>query len=170
MTLVIGVDPGGTTGICALWITHDPLIVENPINSIEVIQCDGEGRTARIAVIMVVNALIARATLENEREVILSVESFVVGMRAAKSRHSGAGKQARDIIADLYNMRNVWRVSHPAVVVKKWATDERLDKAGIMTATTGMRHARDAGRHALFAAVKGGHMPDPLSRKQTPAL
>jgi hypothetical protein len=49
--------------------------------------------------------------------------------------------------------------------VKPWATDTRLAAAGLMEPTTGMRHARDAARHALFAAVKTYGLPDPLSAR-----
>jgi hypothetical protein len=48
--------------------------------------------------------------------------------------------------------------------VKPWATDERLEAAGLLDLTKGMRHARDAARHALFTAVKDGGVPDPLSK------
>jgi hypothetical protein len=53
----------------------------------------------------------------------------------------------------------------PAAHVKPWATDERLEAAGLLEATKGMRHARDAARHALFAACKDGGIPDPLSKR-----
>jgi hypothetical protein len=49
--------------------------------------------------------------------------------------------------------------------VKPWATDERLAAAGLLDPTKGMRHARDAARHALFCAVRDFGLPDPLSAK-----
>jgi hypothetical protein len=52
--------------------------------------------------------------------------------------------------------------------VKPWATDERLEAAGLLDLTKGMRHARDAARHALFTAVKDGGVPDPLSKHAHP--
>jgi hypothetical protein len=52
-----------------------------------------------------------------------------------------------------------------AALVKPWATDKRLHAAGLLDATKGMQHARDASRQALYAAVHMGVTPDPLSRK-----
>jgi hypothetical protein len=49
--------------------------------------------------------------------------------------------------------------------VKPWAVDKRLHAAGLLDMTAGMRHARDAARHALFCAVKDYGLPDPLSSK-----
>ena len=48
--------------------------------------------------------------------------------------------------------------------VKPWATDKRLHTAGLLDLTAGMRHARDAARHALYSAVRDYGLPDPLSR------
>jgi hypothetical protein len=52
-----------------------------------------------------------------------------------------------------------------ASLVKTWATDKRLAAAGLLDATKGMQHARDASRHALYAAVHTGMARDPLSTK-----
>jgi hypothetical protein len=55
-----------------------------------------------------------------------------------------------------------------AADVKPWATDTRLQAAGLLDLTKGMRHARDAARHALFCAVCDFGLTDPLSRKAGP--
>ncbi len=55
-------------------------------------------------------------------------------------------------------------VRHSSAVFP-WATDKRLRAAGLYEATTGLVHARAASRHALFAAVHDGGLPDPLSRR-----
>jgi hypothetical protein len=52
-----------------------------------------------------------------------------------------------------------------AALVKPWATDRRLTAAGLLDPTAGMGHARDAARHALYAAVHLQLTTDPLSKK-----
>jgi len=46
--------------------------------------------------------------------------------------------------------------------VKPWATDKRLEEAGFPLGPK-FKDARDAGRHALFAAVRDGKERDPLA-------
>lgn len=104
------------------------------------------------------------------RRVIVAAEQFVVNGRAGRSRTGTGGQIARDLIGALQHLP---RELAPAVVVelhlraagavKPWATDKRLAEAGLLSATQALPHARDAARHALFAAVKTGLMPDPLS-------
>lgn len=56
----------------------------------------------------------------------------------------------------------------PPALVKPWATDRRLEAAGLMTATAGMPgHARDAARHCLYCACHDLGMRDPMSRSRT---
>ena len=49
-----------------------------------------------------------------------------------------------------------------ATDVKPWATDKRLEKAGFPLGRKFL-DARDAGRHALYAAVYDGKERDPLA-------
>lgn len=98
----------------------------------------------------------------------LAYERFVVGRRAGRSSTPHAGAITRDMIGRL----EAWAQTHCKTVhqrsaadVKPWATDKRLHAAGLLDPTTGMRHARDGARHALFCAVKDYGLPDPLSSK-----
>lgn len=100
--------------------------------------------------------------------VAVAAERFVVGPRAAKSSTPRGGAQAREVLVALSYWAKAAKVVHverSAAEVKPWATDRRLDAAGLLEATKGMRHARDAARHALFCAVKGFGLTDPLSTK-----
>ena len=80
-----------------------------------------------------------------------------------------AGRVTRELIgvlADLAAGRpQVTVIRRPAGLVLPWATNHRLAAAGLMAPTVGMPHARDAARHALYAAVRDGGMPDPLSTR-----
>lgn len=56
----------------------------------------------------------------------------------------------------------------PPALVKPWATDRRLEAAGLMSATAGMPdHARDGARHCLYTACHDLGLRDPLSRKDS---
>ncbi|MCL2781625.1 MAG: hypothetical protein FWD74_09115, partial [Actinomycetia bacterium] len=104
--------------------------------------------------------------------VLIAVERFVVGSRAARSRAPGGGAAAQAVIAELVALvrelareRDAALAARSAATVKLWAADKRLAAAGWLRATEGMPHARDAARHALFAAVAAGVVPDPLSAR-----
>lgn len=153
-TLIIGVDPGLTTGVLAMLVQGRK--VSDPI----AVQIHGhEG------VVPFVRALLERAA-RDERQPLIAVESFVIGNRAARSSSAAAGKVTRDLIGALQELyaAGCEVVTRPAAAVKPWATDRRLEAAGLLEACVGMGHARDAARHALFAAVKAGLLADPLTR------
>lgn len=157
--LVIGVDPGPQPGIVALrW--SDGLLL-----SAHVVQC-----TAGIAP-SIVTWLLAE-DIHPELRAVVQTERFVVGRGSGKSARAGA--VTRDLVGAVE--REVGFHSHlvsgyPATVVqenasrvKTWATDARLEAAGLLAMTKGMTHARDAARHSLFASVMHGLVPDPLSK------
>lgn len=148
---VIGIDPGPVPGIVVLW---------PDASAVDAVQCNHQLAP------MIVGALIHAC----QPSVIVAVERFVVGR--ASMRSSRDGEITRDLIGNL--QRIVAEHDHASLVmrsaaeIKPWATDDRLAHAGLLEPTKAMRHARDAARHALFAAVKDGGLPDPLSRKARP--
>jgi hypothetical protein len=148
---VIGVDPGRTTGIAALSFADGRLVDHG------LLQCTPD------LVQGIVDYLLDRVVLDGRR--ILAVERFVVRARAGRSADAAAGEITRDLIGALGMFQEIYSVEvflRTAAEVKPWATDKRLAAAGV-TGLTGMRHAADAARHALFAAVKDGGITDPLS-------
>jgi hypothetical protein len=154
--LVIGVDPGLTTGVFAVPYIEGIAGAE-PV-AVQVLGAEG--------VVPIVRALVQRSELD----AMLAVEAFVVGPRASRSSSAHAGRVTRALIRQLDDLAHIGppRVafaSRPAAAVKPWATDKRLEAAGLLEHTTGMHHARDAARHALFAAVHEGITRDPLSSK-----
>lgn len=143
---VIGIDPGVTTGLCALHVCH------GAVTRHQTVQCD------QSSVTMVLDGLLARSCSHRR----VAIEAFVVRARASSTGEHG--RITRDLIAAC---RSVALIDHvpvserPAGTVKPWATDKRLTIAGLHTGR-GMGHARDAARHALYDAVQAGLLADPL--------
>ncbi|MET0423635.1 MAG: hypothetical protein ABW046_07165 [Actinoplanes sp.] len=98
----------------------------------------------------------------------IALEQFVVGRRAARSSSPAAGAVTRSmvgVVTSWSSLPNLTLRQRSASEVKPWATDKRLHAAGLLDPTIGMRHARDAARHALFCAVSDYGLPDPLSSR-----
>lgn len=153
MSLVIGVDPGGTTGLAAVEHTeeHGYRLLAHlgvPYTASEVVRHVG---------------VLAGETLLGPWWI--AAERFVVSRRAGRSSTAAAGQRARDILGALeaafpgrVKLRN-------AGVAKYWAVDRRVEAAGLMP-TQGRPHTTDAVRHALMFHVANLGNPDPLSRVQ----
>jgi hypothetical protein len=151
---VIGIDPGPVPGIVRLNLEYGG----GPTHLLE---ADAMQVTPRL-ILPVLDMLSAdgRATV--------AIERFVVGRRASRSSTPAAGAITRSMIGVVEEWldRNGHASSHrAAATVKPWAVDKRLLAAGLLDLTAGMRHARDAARHALFCAVKDYGLPDPLSSR-----
>lgn len=97
----------------------------------------------------------------------VAVEEFVVSNRAGSK---GKDAQLTRAVADyaVSHAAGIKRnppafvVARRAVEVKLWASDKRLAKSGFPWGTK-FKDARDAGRHALYAAVRDGKERDPLA-------
>lgn len=154
VTRIVGIDPGPIPGIVRLDLDAGKIRYAEAVQS-----------TWPIA------ATLVKALLDEDRShyplAIVAVERFVVGRGSMKS--AAAGRITRDLVGQLQRVvlgRDGARyVERTAAEVKAWASDDRLAHAGLLEPTKGMRHARDAARHALFAAVKDGGLPDPLSKR-----
>ena len=153
---VIGIDPGPVCGVARLHLTP----MEEPgyaIDSAEAAQVT----TGLLPVLL-------RGFDQHGAINAIAIEAFVVGPRAARSKTSAAGTAARDVIGEVkaWAREKMPLHIHSAADVKPWATDDRLRAAGVAYAITdGMRHARDAMRHALYTAVLHYNTPDPLSSR-----
>lgn len=156
--LVVGVDPGGTTGVC--WFLTESGC---PLAQVGALQIHGpEGVLPYVR-----SRIDAYGT---NRRLIIAAEKFVVRGRAGRSRTASGGETARELLGELRRvereMSGVVVLVRPAGIVKPWATDRRLEPAGLFDVTRSMPHARDAARHALYAAVKAGLLADPLSTER----
>lgn len=153
---VIGIDPGPIPGLTVLDVA------DGELTGVEALQC-----THRLLPVLL-EALVG----ETGNGTLVATETFVVRGRAARSSSAGAGAVTREALNELRSLVPALGAEYrerAAAHVKPWATDLRLANAGLLEPTKGMRHARDAGRHALFAAVRDGGMPDPLSKSTTTA-
>lgn len=150
MSLVIGVDPGGTTGLAAVAYTPE----------------QGYRLRAHLGIPAtpeeVCNLVAGRAFSPGPGPWWIAAERFVVSRRAGKSSTAAAGERARDILGALeaafpgrVKLRN-------AAAAKGWAVDTRLKAAGLWPAQ-GRPHTTDAARHALYFQVVNLGNPDPLS-------
>ena len=152
MIVAVGMDPGPTPGIVRLTYARGVLIM------VDVVQCSASIALDLLEVLLRVPA---------GTEVYFQGERFVVGRGSYRSGSPGA--RTRDMVGSAVTMvqsgRNAFVTLRSASEAKQWATDKRLQAAGLLAEVKGMPHAKDAARHALFTAVAEGKVPDPLSRK-----
>ena len=161
---VIGIDPGPVPGFVRLHFKNGRLVARWT----HVLQC-----SANVAPEILLSLLNDPGGLWPNT--IVATERFVVGRRAARSSTAHAGAVTRDLVGLLGHIareEDAPLVERSAAQVKPWATDNRLKAVQVsgtslldLVSSVG-RHARDAARHALFAAVHDGGVPDPLSTKE----
>jgi hypothetical protein len=149
--IIIGIDPGTTTGVYRLETCH-PLL----------------GYGAQLPPLDVAKWVATQVQGVPRREIIIAMERFVIGPRAARSNYRQGQVDALQVIGAIReNFAGVVVLREMlAGIAKTWATDRRLRASGLLDGLAGQRHARDALRHALYAAVSGGHARDPLSVKR----
>lgn len=154
-TLVIGVDPGPTTGIAAFTLG----IAVREIAGQMLMQCDAASAWYFVCTMI---------TQRSAPNCLIAIERYVVSTRSARSTDADAARVTREVIAEITRNAFAMKLRHvverPAVDVKRWGTDQRLRRIGLLEPTKGMPHARDAARHALYAAVHDLDFPDPLSK------
>ena len=159
VTGVVGIDPGPIPGLVLLWPRAGHL------ERAEVLQCTHG----------LLPVLLEGVLGESDGLVLVQTETFVVSRRSGRSSTAGAGAVTRDLVGQVQNVveqasrttvgLDARFVQRPAARVKPWATDDRLERAGLFETCKGMRHARDAARHALYAAVHDGGLTDPISKE-----
>lgn len=172
--IVIGIDPGPIPGIVRLQMdvnTPGYNLVANGtyLRNAQALQVSPD------LIEPVLDMLTAPSDSDRQkRRPVIALERFIVGRRAAQSSTPAAGAITRGMVGaiEAWAERNsVECIARAAADIKPWAVDKRLaatrpvGNPGLLDLTTGMRHARDAARHALFCAVKDYGLPDPLSSK-----
>lgn len=159
-SICLGVDPGPIPGTVGL------LIEDGRITDVQLAQ------TSAGIVGLTVGGIVMRwkghpeIVDARDAQVLIGVERYVVGHRSSRSSTAGASSTTRDMVGVIERCGhelNAMVVQRNASQVKAWATDERLERAGIEI-PKGMRHTRDAARHCLMAACHAELLPDPLSK------
>lgn len=157
----IGIDPGPVPGIVMLTPRGRRL-------GLDVVQCSSAMAQT------VLYALLTDARMcQGTAPALVQIERFVARGRMTKDQRHTADMVAR-LQREASDHAAVTVVLRSAANVKPWASDARLQSCitdgdqTLWTATAGMRHARDAARHALFVACRDGGVPDPLSTRSKP--
>lgn len=163
MIHTIGIDPGPICGVVALDDSGAPPLVA---------QIDGHhigwlidqlAGSPTAAVLAELGTALGIGHY-NHANPLICCEHFVSGPRAGRLGDVAAADLTRGIEAMLQMRYAEWPRSFvPNATAKTWASNKRLDAAGLLKATDKMAdHARSAARHALYGAVKTGRMRDPL--------
>jgi hypothetical protein len=147
--ITIGVDPGPHPGICVLG-EQTPILLQTEPESL----------------LPFVGLMIEM--FEEEGPIHLAIEQWAIGpiSRAAQKWGKITRQQIGELAAFESHLpgRRVLVHLRTASDVFPWASDARLAKAGLLSRTAGLEHARSAARHALFSLVRDTGAPDPLSR------
>lgn len=147
----MGIDPGPSTGIAVL--------IVNPDNwQWMTFQCNGG--SAFWLVQELYTCYCPRA---------VGIEQFIPMNKGGTSGKDAeltrrVADHAYELALTIRRPEGGWtgRYLRKAADVKTWASDKRLDKTGFPLGKKFL-DARDAGRHAMFAAVRDGRERDPLA-------
>lgn len=153
MIVAIGMDPGPTPGFVKLTYSEQRLI------DVAVIQCTFN---QALGVLQWWLDTLPRRAVElyfQGEKFVISQGSYRTGSPGARTRELAGSAETLAVTAGCVT------VMRDASTAKAWATNARLEAAGVYEPTVGMTHARDAARHALYTACKDALIPDPLSRK-----
>lgn len=159
MIVAIGMDPGPTPGLVKLTYALGRLM------TVHVIQCSANSALDVLELWFL--------DVPTKAELYFQVEKFVIGTKSYRSGSPGA--RTRDMVGSAVTLAQSHLSGNGApkgsVVIrtasetKAWASDGRLEAAGVLGDLKGMTHAKDAARHALYTACKDGNIPDPFSIK-----
>lgn len=152
MNIYIGVDPGPSTGIVVL-------VFDDELNDVEwyVYQVSDN------AALLLLGDLCRQWSPR-----VVSYEEFVPSNRAgnkgkdADTTRRIAGQVETTAMGFSHRIPKTFIVARKAADVKPWATDKRLEKLKFPMGAK-FKDARDAARHALYAAVRDGKERDPLA-------
>jgi hypothetical protein len=152
MTCSLGGDPGGTCGLFLAGWQQRKLVLFRSW------QAEQGGALELLGWVLSEHGYLIQAA---------GIEEFRSGPRSVRL-HGTTAPATAGLVTDMTGLvtkAGIAAFVRPAVTVKKWADDRRLEKSGLLAATSGMpKHARDAARHALYTACHDLGFRDPLSR------
>jgi hypothetical protein len=165
---VIGCDPGPTTGLCFLdYVPYNGVYALPQVSGL--IQVDSANA------VLILQAMLQTwyADESKVQKRFASVEAFVTGRSAGtKGPQADVTRQLVMQLSECLQMYGYAAKIRKAADVKPWATDKRLQRAGIapvksvtgQSGTSGkLKDAYDAARQALFSARWDANMKDPLA-------
>src|ERR1700743_1974673 len=145
MNVYIGVDPGPSSGIVVLVFDKDEV-------QWHVFQCSANTLAYQLGFLC-----------QKFRPRIIAYELFVPSNRAGnKGKDADTTRSLAHVCKTVAVVWDMPEVGRKAADIKPWATDKRLEKLGFPMGAK-FKDARDAGRHALYAAVRDGKERDPLA-------
>jgi hypothetical protein len=164
MTAILGIDPGGTTGLCLVRPRRGVYSWKPPVA-----YCATPWQLSKSELYPIdLVALVRRLTsVQEDGKLFVACEDFVLGRASTRGQRAG-GQHARDLIGAVKTLPNPF-VLRSAAQVKPWATPKRFGAAFHASKFRGLPHAADAARHALYAAVHDLGWPDPLSISVDPS-
>lgn len=152
----VGIDPGYDNGVCFLDFRGGVLIGKT------LVSVNHESARGVLGAI-----LHARYRSNGIRRRIGSVEAWVDGKPGTSA--GDKAKVTRQLVMEFAEELEEFGYAvqvRKAADVKPWATDKRLEAAGIYGKDSALhgagRHAADGARHALFGAWESGICPNPL--------
>lgn len=155
MTVIcaIGIDPGLTTGLAVVSCEHAQWV--HPA----AVQCDAGTAPALADWLFSLHAGTGVRCCGQ-------IEEFRAGRGpGSRGRQAAVTRTLVMALTAIAGQHGILLAVRPAAIAKPWGTDKRLAAAGLLDVSAGLPHARDALRHALYAACHDGGAPDPLSRQ-----
>lgn len=132
--LVVGLDPGGTSGLCIWQPGLDPSLREaSPPETMDILRAFALGY---------------------ENTVTFVVENFIITPATAKMSQQTDALELIGVVKYLCQTYDQQYVLQTPSEAKKFSTDAKLKAAGWYS--PGLPHARDASRHVLLYAAKNG--------------
>jgi hypothetical protein len=158
VNVILGIDPGPTTGFCILGFNGRwPASASHT----HALACDAAMAPKLLDWLLEIYAHPVTYWTAG------GIEEFRRGNIKGGQRNAGVTADLVVSLSKIAGDHDLVLACRPAVLVKRWASDSRLRAAGLYDITSKSVDARDAARHSLFAAVRDAGAPDPLSKRVT---
>lgn len=166
-TVIIGIDPGVTTGISAVVFNSKKVPMPNEVehwgsdqisyggsgNAKDLIEAEGgfaEQKIAHKIGEMIFALSQYSGSPDKNRRVLIVIEDFIIRQQNSTRDFLAPVRITAGIIQEIFYMENAKVVFQTPADAKAICTDDRMDKWGFTIKTTKDRHSRDADRHAIL--------------------
>lgn len=162
-TVIVGIDPGVTTGLSVIAFRSDNIPMPADIEhwGSDQISYGGSGNAEDIVEIRngnveqeicdkIAKEIHSLATQWRGRKVIVAIEDFIVRQQNSTREFLAPVRITAGIVQEIYRNPNVKIVYQTPADGKGVCTDARMDKWGYTIRTQKDRHSRDADRHAIL--------------------